>query len=668
MNSRQLGRGVAAAIAAAGAGLALAQPAFAQEPMPPSSELDPSAPLEPLPDLGVEWPDMEAVEPSPLPPEAGGEIAATPPADQLDDSAAAQRYAVVLGGLEAVADVDFVKSFRQQSALEDGIKKAANAAQIDRRARADAELLTELLHAEGYYDARVEPRIELAPANAAKDSARVTVFLEAAPGEQYRFASVELPGLEAAGEDTPKLREEFTVRAGEPVIAEEVIAAGIALKVALGQRGFAQARIGERDILIDHEARTAQLVLPVDPGPVARFGEIRVTGQPPFSAAHVGRIARFERGDRFKQSDVDDLRRALVATGLISTVEVKVTPVGTGEIVDLDVRLEPAPMRTIAGELGYGTGEGARAEASWQHRNFFNPEGALTVRGVVGTQEQLAAVSFRRNNFRQRDQVLNAQISASNVDRDAFAAKTLLLSGGIERQSNFIWHKKWTWSLGGELSLSDERDTIESTGEERRRKFFVAALPTSLGYDGSDSLLDPTKGFRLLGRVSPEFSWQAEPFGYARAQFDASAYRPVTDRIVAAGRIRVGTILGASRDMIAPSRRFYAGGGGSVRGYGYQQLGPRDADNDPIGGRSLAEFALEARIRIGGAFGVVPFFDGGTLSTSALPSMKGWQFGAGIGARYYSSFGPIRIDVGTPLNGQKGDSRVAVTVSLGQAF
>jgi translocation and assembly module TamA len=277
-------------------------------------------------------------------------------------------------------------------------------------------------------------------------------------------------------------------------------------------------------------------------------------------------------------------------------------------------------------------------------------------------------VSFRRNNFRQRDQVLNAQLSASNVDRDAYAAKTWLLSGGIERQSNFIWHKKWTWSLGGEIALSDERDTVDSTGEERRRKFFIAAVPASLGYDGSDDLLDPTKGFRLLGRISPEVSWQSGTFAYGRAQFDASAYRPVSDKVVVAGRVRVGTILGASRDMIAPSRRFYSGGGGSVRGYGYQQLGPRDVDDDPIGGRSLAEFGLEARIRVGGVFGIVPFFDGGTLSTKALPSMKDWQFGAGIGARYYSSFGPIRIDVGTPLNRQKGDGRVAVTVSLGQAF
>ena len=108
-----------------------------------------------------------------------------------------------------------------------------------------------------------------------------------------------------------------------------------------------------------------------------------------------------------------------------------------------------------------------------------------------------------------------------------------------------------------------------------------------------------------------------------------------------------------------------------MRGYGYQQLGPRDVNGDPIGGRSLAEFALETRIRLsafGGNFGIVPFFDGGTLSTRSSPDIRHWQFGAGLGARYYSSFGPIRIDVGTPLNRRPGDSRVAVTVSLGQAF
>ncbi len=134
-----------------------------------------------------------------------------------------------------------------------------------------------------------------------------------------------------------------------------------------------------------------------------------------------------------------------------------------------------------------------------------------------------------------------------------------------------------------------------------------------------------------------------------------------------AARIRLGMITGAASLDLAPSRRFYAGGGSSVRGYGYQKIGPRDAFNDPTGGRSLTEFALETRVRIG-EFSVVPFFDGGNIYDSALPSVSAFRYGAGIGVRYHSSFGPIRIDVGTPLNRQAGDSRIGVYVSLGQAF
>ncbi|MEO7410221.1 MAG: BamA/TamA family outer membrane protein [Sphingomicrobium sp.] len=667
-----LKRGGARLLAVAACGLALAATGHAQQSAPDPAELDPDAPLDAMPDLGVEWPDMNVPDPAPLPdpeplPGTTPDVAESEPeaaSVSIDDSVAARRYAVRLEGLGTAGDEALLKAFKAQSALDEGDKKPANAATIDRRARADGELLVSLLQAQGYYDAEVEPGIAL-------EGELIAVSLRAVPGPRYTFEAVDFPGLAEAGGEAGPLREAFAVKPGDPVVAETVIAAGVALKVALGEQGFATADVGTQDIVIDHSKATARLVLPVTPGPVAQFGELRVSGEPPFSARHVGIIARFKRGDRFERSEVDDLRRALVATGLVTSVEANVVPRDNGRVVDIDVRLEPAPMRTIAGELGYGTGEGIRVEGSWQHRNFFNPEGALTVRGVAGTQEQLASVSLRRSNFRQRDQVLTGLISASNVDRKAYAARTFQLSGGIERQSNFIWQKKWTWSLGAELIASDERDTIEATGEERRRNFFIAAIPASLGYDGSNDLLDPTDGFRLGGRVSPELSFQGGTFPYAKAQIDASAYRKVSATVVAAGRIRLGTILGAGRDDIAPSRRFYAGGGSSVRGYGYQQLGPRDADGDPIGGRSLAEFSLEARVRLkafGGNFGIVPFLDGGTLTNSSFPGASNWQFGAGIGLRYYSSFGPIRLDVGTPLNPRSGDSRVAVAVSLGQAF
>ena len=396
-----------------------------------------------------------------------------------------------------------------------------------------------------------------------------------------------------------------------------------------------------------------------------------MSGEPPFSAHHVGVIARFRHGDRFEQSKIEDLRRALIATTLVSAAEVSVVPRDDGRTVDVVVKLEPAPSHTIAGELGYGTGQGARLEASWTDRNFFNPEGALTLRGVAGTKEQLAGIQYRRSNFLQRDQVFNLQATASHQKFDAYEARTVLLGGNIERQSNFIWQKMWTWSAGAELLATDEQGVFSSAGIKDTRTFLIAALPLSLGYDGSDSLLDPTTGFRLSGRLSPEISAHGGHFTYARTQIDASAYHPVSDRVVVAGRVRLGTILGAGTFDIAPSRRFYSGGGGSVRGYGYQQLGPKDMEGDPVGGRGLLEFGLEARVRLkqfGGNFGIVPFFDGGSLTNETLPDFKNWRLAAGLGVRYYSSFGPIRIDVGVPLNRQKGDGPVAVTVSLGQAF
>jgi translocation and assembly module TamA len=664
MSGRGSARSAARLLCAAVVCCVSAPPAFGQSAPPPDSpDLDPSAPLAPMPDLGVDWPDLNAKD-EPVPP---GTVAAPAalPAAAASEGPSERKYTLAIEGLNTVGDTEaLLAEFRKQSALEENRKEAANAAQIDRRSRADADLLEQLLRSQGYYDADVEPRTE-------PQGDGLAVVLEASPGEQYRFTSVELPGLDAAGAEASRLREVFAVKAGDPVIATDVIDAGVALRTALGEQGYASAKIGDQQIEVDHRTHLASLVLPVDPGPVARFGAIRVSGQPPFSASHLWTIARFKRGQVFERSKVDDLRRALIATSLVSLADIQVLPTDGGRTVDLAVRLEPAPSHTIAGELGYGTGQGARIEASWTDRNFLNPEGALTLRGVAGTNEQLAAVQFRRSNFRMRDQVLNLQASASHQKFDAYEARTVLLSGNIERQSNFIWQKTWTWTAGGEVLATDERGVFSSAGLKDTRTFLIAAAPFSLGYDGSDSLLDPTTGFRLGGRISPEISAHGGSFTYARTQFDASAYRPVSDRVVIAGRIRLGTIIGAGVFDIAPSRRFYSGGGGSVRGYGYQQLGPKDMDGDPIGGRGLAEFGLEARIRLkqfGGNFGVVPFFDGGSLTREVLPDLNSWRFAAGLGVRYYSSFGPIRIDVGVPLNRQKGDGPVAVTVSLGQAF
>jgi translocation and assembly module TamA len=615
--------------------------------------LDPSAPLDPMPDIGVEWPDID---------EGSDATIADAPDTGIADAASERAYTVTLEGLDASLEAELRSQFDPLSTLAQNRGDPANAAQIDRRAREDSELLAELLRSRGYYDALVRTRVE------GGSGGQVAVTLEAEPGPLYSFVDVQLPGLEAAGPDAAALREAFGVEAKQPVDAARVTAGQAALRVELGKRGYAFAEVGELDIAVDHESRTAKLVLPVDPNGARQFGRILVEGRPLFTASHIQTIARWKPGEAYEAPLVDDLRRALIATGLVSSVAIRQVAGPDPRTVDLAITLERAPMRTVAGEAGYGTGEGIRIAASWQHRNLLPPEGAVTFRGVAGTREQLIGATLRRNNFLRRDQVLTAQFAISHIDRAAYDARTSFLAGGIERQTNLIWQKKWTWSLGGELIATDERDVDISSGTTRRRTFFIAALPASLSYDGSNDLLDPTEGFRLAARFSPEASLQSGAFGYSRLQLDGSFYQPVSSRVVLAGRARVGTIFGASRDRIAPSRRFYAGGGGSVRGYGFQRLGPRDpVFDDPIGGRSLAELAVEARVRIGN-WGIVPFLDAGNISTSPLPKFDELRFGAGIGVRYHTRFGPIRVDLGTPLNPRSGDARVAVYVSLGQAF
>lgn len=634
--------------------LATGAPATVRAQTTPPSEqppLDPESPMAPMADIGVDWPDMDDAP----------QTAEPPTSSEPPSNADALRYTIAIVGLEPPLRVAIGPRFDALSALRDGVKDTANAAQINRRARDDAELLTTILKNSGYYDAVVEPEVMR------EDGGKLAVSLRAESGVLYRFEDVTVTGLEPSGLKAAELREAFGIDTRDAVDVDAVIAGRTALIDRLKREGAPFASIGEPQIIVDHETQTATLSLDVNGVEAQKVGAFKVIGKrAPFDAKHVAQIARFKSGEIYNQAMIDDLKRALIATGLTSSATVSAVPSETPNVADIAVSLEPAPVRTIAGELGYGTGEGIRAAASWTHRNLIKPEGAVTLRGLLGTREQALGVVLRQGNFKQRDQVLNARIGATRSDFDAFKASTFDVALGIERQSNILWQKKWTWSAGVELVASDERDIV-GVGTARRRTFFVGALPLSLNYDGSNDLLDATRGFRLGLRTSPEISLQNGTFTYVRSQFDGSAYIPAGKRITIAGRARIGTITGAKSSAIAPSRRFYAGGGGSVRGYGFQQIGPRDIANDPDGGRSLAEFALEARVRFG-PFGVVPFVDAGNIYTRALPDFSGLRYGAGLGLRYHSNFGPIRIDVGTPINRQKGDGRVTVFVSLGQAF
>lgn len=645
----------------------------------------PLAPLEPLPDaVVVEGEDPDPFAQANAEPDSDGTLVAegsgSAPAEI--EVAESLRYSVSLRQLGDIADDRFSARFDGLSVLRAGDGDPANGAQINRRVREDTDLLDRMLRNEGYYDATVTSDVRSV-------GARLEVQFGVEAGPRYTYNAVNLNGLAAAGaqeaarlspfyaRDSDTIEPDGTVRPGTPlapgdfIVADDIIDAQGHLQFAMRETGYPFGAVGEELVTIDHDIRQGTLDQAVTPGARLRFGAIIANDGGLLGARHIQRIARFRAGEYYRYSDTDDLRRALISTGLVASVDIRPVANADGEAVDMAVDLTPAPPRTIAGQLGFSSGQGFRAEVSWEHRNLFPPEGALILRGIAGTREQLGSITFRRNNFRARDRVLTAQALASNIDSDAFQARTIQLSGRLERASTLIYQKRWSWAFGAEILGTDELAFVPAVNADIRQRYLIAGAFGLLSYDRSNNLLDPTRGFRLTARVAPEASLNNGTRIYVRGQFDATGYLPVSDRVVLAGRARIGTIVGAERDDIAPSRRYYAGGGGSVRGYGYQRIGPRSADNDPVGGTGLFEVAAEARIKLFGDFSIVPFVDAGNVYDSSFPDItdvSDLQYGAGIGVRYATNFGPIRVDIGTPINPRPGDSRIGVYVSLGQAF
>jgi len=601
-------------------------------------------------------------------------------ADADEGKADSVRYTLAVEGLK---EVGLEGRFRDLSALEDADGKATNGAMVTARAREDELLAVRLLRSEGYYDATALSSVEQLP----ETPGRLRVVVTAVPGPRYDFGDIVISHAEP--EPTALASEALPLKSGSPIVAAEVEAAEANVRLRLPQQGYPFADLGLRDILLDPDSLRGDYTLPLEAGPKSRFAGFTTEGDMAFDAKHVGVLARFKRGELYDSRKVDDLREAMIATNLFTTVAAE--PVRTGEkapdgteYVNIRVRQDAGPPRSLSGSAGYSTGEGARLEATWEHRNLFPPEGALRVNAIAGTQEQSLRVAFHRNNWNKRDRSLLLEAEAGRRDLPAFKGYTTRLRAQVARESTPIWQKKWTYALGAELIATNEAQT----GFPKlsvKDAFFLAGVTGQLGYDASNSLLDPTKGFRLRGLVNPETSLREPGQPYVRGILDGSAYYPVGDSLVIAGRARVGSIYGARLNELAPSRRLYGGGGGSVRGFGFQELGPKievanpkfdptdPKEKDPptilvpTGGRSQVEFALEGRYRFGN-YGIVGFVDAGQVYQSQSPRLSDMRFGVGVGGRLYTNFGPMRADIAMPIGRRKGEARFAVYVSIGQAF
>lgn len=580
------------------------------------------------------------------------------------------RYTVEVIGL---APLGLDDSFRRLSSLKTHDGEEANLAQINRRSTEDRDLIDQLLRSIGHYGG--DTVVKIVPPTTANGRAQVLLTVD--PGPLYTFAAVDIIAPEGATGPAPAeiVKPWIGVTTGDAVDAIRVTTAQDGLAVQIADAGFPFPTVGKPDIVVDHATRTATLTQKIDLGPRGVFGAIRIEGETQgFKDKDVDRLARFGTGDPYNGALRDDLRRAMIHTSLFGTVSIK--PVASGglnpdgtQTVDLVVTTEAAPTRTVAASAGYSTGQGIRLEGSWTNRNMFPPQGAVTFRGIAAEREQVAAAEFRRSDWRRRDQTLTLRTGLSAEQQDAYDATTFEVSGRVDRVSNLNWQKPWTYAVGSEFLITRQRD--RSAPNDPNNTFFILAFPGIVTWDQSDNLLDPTRGFRLTARLSPELTLRSGSYlNYVRAQFEGTGYLPFGD-FVLAGRLHLGSIIGANRGRIAPNRRFYAGGGGSVRGFNFQGVGPRDADGAPTGGNSLTEAAVEGRYRFqafGNDLGVVAFLDAGNVEQGTTPGFNNLRFGAGVGVRYFTSFGPVRIDVAMPINRQEFDPKVAFYVSIGQAF
>lgn len=689
--------------------------------------LKPDSPMIDVPGTTLAWPDSQLALPplaslapeadlaSLLPPASGVLILPSSPesaqwvfgspAAPVPRGSAADLHDAFSGGRLSLNYAVEAAGFPERSAFEARFRALSavatlpsrdqgNVGQLAVRAATDRDLLLRLLQTYGYYDGEVIQSVSSIAAAASAGQTAIKVSFEIVPGRRYRFGAIALGQLPATGADYPGLRKSLGIASGDPLHADAIMAGRASLDTALGQSGYPFAQIADPSLLVDHRREAGDLALSVMPGGKYRFAGITSTNPRFLSARHLAQIARFKPGQLWQRSKVEDLRQAILATGLVASVTVtpreskppaaaEPGPTSPGEVM-LDVAMAKAKQRTVSAAIGYDTAEGFRLETTWENRNLFPPEGMLRLRGIAGTQEQLAGATFRRNNFEGRDRALTIDIYAQNADLTAYAARKLDFVATYERLTTLIFQKPWVWSVGVETVASAEREgqpngTALGSNTSANinyniptTNYLTVALPLRVAYDGSDNLLDPQRGWRVALRVSPEVSLaRGQTSPHVISQFDLSAYQTLARGTVLAERVRLGSIFGTDLENVAPSRRFYAGGGASIRGFGYELVGPFNANGQLTGGRSLYEFSIEARLHtglFGGAMSLVPFFDAGGVGTAQAPDFRETRYGAGLGLRYNTGFGPLRIDVGTPLDWRPGESRVGVYIALGQAF
>ena len=327
----------------------------------------------------------------------------------------------------------------------------------------------------------------------------------------------------------------------------------------------------------------------------------------------------------------------------------------------MDVNVTERPPRSVAVGGSYASTEGVAFNASWEHRNLFGEAEDLKFGILVGQEDSALTADFRKPDIFGVNWDLISNITVGKEDAIAYTSDSERTSTGLEYRGfqNIV--------IGAGISL--EHATI--TYYELQQRYVLVGIPVYLKRDGTDDLLNPMIGSRESITITPYTDPGRTQLTFITGKATASYYQRVGDgdRYVIAVLGALGATAGVSLDELPKDKRYYAGGGGSVRGYGFQLAGPLGTHEEPIGGLSSAEASLELRYKLTQTIGIVPFVDAGNVYDTSFPDLRKRLFiGAGIGARYYTGLGPLRLDIAAPLHRRNGDRPLQIYVSLGQAF
>lgn len=581
-------------------------------------------------------------------------------------AAAAPAWADPKARVEGVDDADL--KARIERAIGDAKSAPETRMQARRRAADAAEDAVAALRSEGYYGYTVEP--DVADGEPPVPVVRIT------PGPQFTVAnpSVTFSAPEPSEGDAATARTAMDLAVGKPGRAADVIAAEGRIVAALTQRGYADAAAGERQVLVDHSDQTVRPNFVIDAGGLVRMDGLRVSTEGRTNPRWVSRLAPWASGDVYDPEDVAELERRLLDTGVYDSVTValaprnQTTPEGYRPVV---VSLADRPKSTLEAGASFSTSEGAGVDLIWNRYNRLGRADTLTLEAHYAEILQRALIRLSLPHWERPAQTLSLSTEVVREFTDAYDRQALLLRADLKRR----FGKTSFFSYGAliDIGTSAEReiDPITLLPVKLKRDIAIISAPIGLTLDRSDDPLDPHRGWRVQAELQPAIPFGDEQQWFVRTQVQGSAYLPLgrDARTVLAGRVRIGSILNGEVPDTPPAYRFYSGGGGSVRGYEYQGIGPRlPGSNKPLGGPSLVEASFEVRRELFGNWGAVLFVDAGSVGDNPTPDFSIVRTSVGTGIRYKLPFGPIRADVAVPLDRSHGQAPFQVYVSLGQAF